>query len=358
LTSFYNILLNRKYFLEKNNMKKIKLFIIFVIIFLSSSLSAVDGGWWKLYFSTPRQGTSHSAYNSPESALVRTIDGAESEFYGAFYDITSSPVVNALVRAKKNGVDVKLVTEKKNYSRPEVTRLISHGIEVVPDSGSGLMHNKFAVIDGKILWTGSYNVTKNGSAKNNNNAIKIYSGQLADIYLNEFIEMFNDRIFGNKKEYGPFNKIMRKYYVKISDTNVNVYFSPEDNVERIILKRIKKAKKSIHFMAFSFTSDSIGEAMISKFRQGIDVYGIFEKRGANTKYSEYRKMQVEGLPVKIDKNRYAMHHKVIIIDGERVIMGSYNFSKNASKRNDENVLMIDNREIAAEYIKEFDRLYR
>jgi phosphatidylserine/phosphatidylglycerophosphate/cardiolipin synthase-like enzyme len=66
------------------------------------------------------------------------------------------------------------------------------------------MHNKFAVIDGTMVWTGSYNVTKNGQGKNNNNALLLKSGELADIYLQEFNEMFTLRVFGNKKEPGRF----------------------------------------------------------------------------------------------------------------------------------------------------------
>jgi phosphatidylserine/phosphatidylglycerophosphate/cardiolipin synthase-like enzyme len=111
-------------------------------------------------------------------------------------------------------------------------------------------------------------------------------------------------------------------------------------------------------MAFSFTSDKIGEAMINSHKRGVRVSGVFEKRGAKTKYSEYIKMRVEGIPVKMDKNRYNMHHKVIIIDDELVITGSYNFSKNASKRNDENVIMIRNKKIASQYLAEFNRIYK
>jgi len=68
-------------------------------------------------------------------------------------------------------------------------------------------------------------------------------------------------------------------------------------------------------------------------------------------------MKIEGLPVRLDKNKNRMHHKVIIIDKRRVLTGSYNFSKSANKRNDENILMIDNKKIAKEYLKEFYRLY-
>lgn len=111
-------------------------------------------------------------------------------------------------------------------------------------------------------------------------------------------------------------------------------------------------------MAFSFTSSEISEAMIKKFKAGIDVKGIFEKRGAYTKYSQFIKMKLEGMPVQVDGNRYNMHHKVIVIDNNCVITGSYNFSKNASLRNDENILIIKHPDIARQYIEEFNRLSR
>jgi hypothetical protein len=59
--------------------------------------------------------------------------------------------------------------------------------------------------------------------------------------------------------------------------NINVYFSPENNVERIIDERLKKAKKSIRFMAFSFTSDKIGETMIDKYKSGVIVEGVLKR---------------------------------------------------------------------------------
>ncbi|MCP4762545.1 MAG: DUF1669 domain-containing protein, partial [archaeon] len=262
-----------------------------------------------------------------------------------------------IMDAHKRDIDIKLVIDNEYIKNNEIDRLLKAGVPIISDVGAGLMHNKFAVIDEEMIWTGSYNLTYNGANRNNNNAISIYSPELARIYLSEFNEMFEHKVFGNKKEYGVFPIFRKSYYVKIADTNINLYFSPEDNIERIIIKRLKKAKKSIHFMAFSFTSDRIGEEIIRKFKQGIKVYGIMEKIGAKTKYSEFTKMKIEGLPVKFDRNRYKMHHKVIIIDEERVITGSYNFSKSANLNNDENILIIENKKIALEYLKEFRKLY-
>ncbi|MFW5752027.1 MAG: phospholipase D-like domain-containing protein [bacterium] len=337
-------------------MKKL-LQITIIIVFMSGVIMA-DESFWSVYFTTPYSGHKNISAGHPRTALIELIGSAQEEVLGAFYDLTSHDVVSALIQAHKRGVQVKLVIESDNTGEETISKLVSCGIPVVGDQRSGLMHNKFIIIDKKLVWTGSYNLTHNGAFRNNNNAIVINSSDLADVFHSEFIEMFKYRIFGNRKEFIPFPVFSKKYYVKILDTNINAYFSPEDDIERIICKRLRKAKKSIHFMAFSFTSDAIGEEMIRAHKRGVTVSGIFEKRGSGSKYSEYVKMKLEGIPVIVDKNPYSMHHKVIIIDGCRVITGSYNYSKNASKRNDENILIVDNKNIADKYMSEFRVLYR
>lgn len=333
-----------------------KYLFIFFLLCTSLNYAELSGStWWQVYFSSPQ--THRNSKLSPENALKDLIKKTQKSLDGAFYEIKSNSITDELINAKKRGVTVRLVTEKDNFNTKQVTRLLKAGIPVVPDNRNGKMHNKFAIFDKSTLWTGSYNITDNGSRKNNNNSIAIKSPQMCEIYTSEFNEMFVHGIFGNIQEKGPLAEISKKYYVKIDTTDINIYFSPEDNIERIILKRLKKAKQSIQFMAFSFTSDAIGEAMIKKYHQGIIVQGLFEKRGSRSAHSEFTKMKIEGLPVRTDKNRFTMHHKVIIIDAETVITGSYNFSKNANKHNDENVIIIHNKDIAKAYIMEFKRLY-
>jgi len=338
-------------------MRKYSAIMLTVMLMFPGAPVFPDGTWCKVYFTSPGGPGRHSPAAGPEAGLVSSINGAKKKFYGAFYEISSRPVIDALLAAKKRNIDVKIVTESDNCHGESMDRLSREGVPIVQDKRPGLMHNKFAVIDDTLLWTGSYNVTENGSRKNNNNAILIYSVEISRIFLAEFNEMFDNRTFGNRSEKGPFAALGKKYYVKINGTNVNAYFSPEDNIERIIMSRLKDAKKSIHFMAFSFTSKNISEIMIKKHRLGVKVYGVMERRGTRSKYSRYAVFKVEGVPVRLDRNRHAMHHKVIIIDGYRVITGSFNFSKNANNKNDENILIIDNEDIAAEYIKEFNRLY-
>lgn len=335
------------------------IYIIIIYCLISNEPQASDKGFrcWSLYFTSPDNGIEAEKIENPVKALMRLIDRAQESFYGAFYDVSSEEVIRKLLLANNRGVNVKLVVEKDNIRQNGIELLRNVGIRVIMDDRSGLMHNKFAIIDGNIVWTGSYNVTDNGAYRNNNNAIEIHSTELAVIFLDEFMEMFQYGIFGNRKGCRVFSKLKERHYVKIGDVGISAYFSPEDNIERIIIDCIKKARSSIHFMAFSFTSDEIGEEVIRSYRSGVRVYGIFEKRGANSMYSEYVKMKIEGIPVKLDKNYHIMHHKVIVIDKGIVVTGSYNFSKNANLNNDENILIVESKEVSKKYLNEFYALY-
>jgi phosphatidylserine/phosphatidylglycerophosphate/cardiolipin synthase-like enzyme len=343
------------------NSKKLHKFAIItlIIIFLCNYCVLYSENWWHVYFTSPgEKKASQKSEQNPESAITDLLKNTKISFYGAFFEINAKPVIDEIINTYERGVDVRLVIEKDNVKKDAVKILLKSGIPVVADNRNGFMHNKFAVFDNAIVWTGSYNLTFNDGHKNNNNAIEIHSEEIAKIYLDEFNEMFDQKIFGNKKEYTVFSSYKKKYYVKIKDTDINVYFSPEDNIERIILERIKKAKKSVHFMAFSFTSEKLGEEMIRLRKKGILVGGIIEKIGSNTSSSEYVKMRLEGIQVLTDKNKYRMHHKVIIIDEETVITGSYNFSKNANEKNDENIIILHNKEIAGLFFKEFLKLIK
>ena len=337
-----------------------KSFLVIAILLVAVAIPAVseNGRWWDVYFTATGKKLLIIKNDNPEHALVRIINNANRSFFGAFYDITSRSIVEALIRAKQRGIDVKLVMERDNYDRSCVAQLIQAGIPVMIDTGRGLMHNKFAIIDGEIIWTGSFNITENDAKKNDNNAIEIHSSELAEIFTDEFNEMFVDNIFGNKHNAFSLSSLFGSNHVRIQGIDLYAYFAPEDSVENVITELIGKAESSIHFMAFTFTSDVLGNIMIERFKRGVKVFGVFEKIGSHTKFSEYLRMKDAGIPVVIDKNKNLMHHKIIIIDGIIVIVGSYNYTKSANSRNDENILVIYSRDIAEKYLLEFARVYQ
>ena len=144
--------------------------------------------------------------------------------------------------------------------------------------------------------------------------------------------------------------------LSISQTPVQNCFSPAVSCSGLVVQAVDSAQKSIDFMAFSFTSDPIGNAMLARAKHGVSVSGVFETTGSETQYSELGPMKAAGLDVYADGNPWSMHHKVIIIDDHLVVFGSYNFSASADSANDENLLIIDNADLAHAFSAEFQRV--
>jgi phosphatidylserine/phosphatidylglycerophosphate/cardiolipin synthase-like enzyme len=87
------------------------------------------------------------------------------------------------------------------------------------------------------------------------------------------------------------------------------------------------------------------------------VQGVIEERNTDQPNSQYKRLRTAFHDVLTDGNPYTMHHKVIIIDDETVITGSYNFTHSAERTNDENVLIIHDPEVAGLFVEEFGRVY-
>ncbi|MDH4127942.1 MAG: phospholipase D-like domain-containing protein [Spirochaetota bacterium] len=316
--------------------------------------------YYKIYFSQLYDGNHKLASENPNSIdrkLAQVIRSAKKQIYAALHELDSKIITDALLEAHRNKVEVKIVTEDSYNQEESILQLKKEGIPIVDDAnaaaGNRLMHNKFIVIDGEWVWTGSFNTTYNGSYKNDNNAILIHSKELAENYLDEFKEMFFDKSFGIKSP-----KSIKYGLIRFSDgTTIKTLFAPENKVANALISEINKAKQSIYFLAFSFTHNKMGDAMIKKHLNAVKIMGVFEKR-QNSKHSEYHRMIEAGIQtIKTDDNKYNMHHKVIIIDERITITGSFNFSNNADKKNDENVLIIDSPRIAKIYLNEFNRIY-
>jgi phosphatidylserine/phosphatidylglycerophosphate/cardiolipin synthase-like enzyme len=313
--------------------------------------SAKDNTLISVFFTDPEIPFDDIVQGGLDEKLVEIINGANESIYVAVFELDLQNVTDALISAHNRGVQVRLVYDNEHCDEDgKVKQLVDAGIPAIADERSALMHNKFFVIDGEIVWTGSLNITVNGAYRNNNNVIVIRSTELAENYLAEFDEMFAG-------DFGPTSPSGVLFpTVSISGNNISAYFSPEDDPLDTLVGVVSSAEDSIHFMAFSFTSDELGQAMVDNLALGIEVHGLFETRGANTKYSECNRLLLSGADVRLDGNPRTMHHKVIIIDGTIVVTGSFNFSANAAESNDENLLIIWDPEIAKLYEVEFERL--
>ena len=310
---------------------------------------AAAGDWYQLYFTTPQQELTWSG--GLDEILAADMDRARRSIDVAAYEFNLESLTGALIRAHNRGVRVRLVTDSDNVELDQPLELIEAGIPVVEDGRSAIMHNKFVVIDGQVTWTGSWNLTDNGTYRNNNNVLRIVSPEIAVNYGTEFNEMFDGKQFGlGSPADTPYPAL------RINETEIWTLFAPEDRVIEKVIGVVSQAKESIRFMAFSFTDRALAAEMMARAADGVLVEGVFEARGSGTDYSQYGPLYDAGLRVWQDGNPAIMHHKVIIIDRAIVITGSFNFSASANQSNDENLLIIYDPEIAAAYLTEFDRV--
>ncbi len=317
--------------------------------------SDADTGAVRVYFTRPD--------HAPETvgdiahAVVGYIDATERSLDVAAFELDNRLITDALVKAARRGVRVRLVTESNYIDESGVKALRAVGVPVVDDKrDSALMHNKFMVFDRKAVWTGSMNFTENCAYRNNNNGVYIADTRLAENYATKFAWMFEQRKFGAAPT--KTDRIPNPLLTLADGTQVENYFSTHDRPAAHVTDTLKLARKSIHFMAFSFTHAGIEQAMRDKAAGGVEVTGVFEKTQTAAGSSAYFKLHDVRLPVYLDGNPRNMHHKVIVIDGEIVILGSFNFSESADKSNDENLLIIYNRAVAAKFEEEFQRVLK
>lgn len=307
------------------------------------------GSWYAVYF-TDR--TREGFDGGPDEPLVESLAQAQVSVDVAAYDLSLWSVRDALLDAAARGVSVRLVVEAENAGREEIQQLRQAGISVVEDTNDeGWMHDKFVIVDRQVVWTGSMNFTLNDAYRNDNNLLWIRSADVAALYLAEFEEMFTAGLFGASSPPGE-----ARPPGPVNGTRLEVWFAPEDGVRDRIMALIGDARESIRFLAFSFTSDELSQAIIARAQEGVRVQGVFDEGQLNTPGGEFALMLAAGLDVVVDGNPDKMHHKVMILDEAVVITGSYNFSASAEARNDENVVFIFSPEVAKAYLDEFARV--
>ena len=317
--------------------------------------SSAPADWYEIYFTNPTCPPEAERVGGLDEDIASDLLTADVRVDVAAFDLDAEPIVQALIDLKARGVEVRVVTDTDNASLSSINRLRRNGISVREDKRTGLMHNKFAVIDGRITWVGSMNFTTNGVYCNNNNIVRITSPRLAANYTAEMDEMYNDELFGPDSPQNTPNELLT-----IGGIEVENYFGSEKEISPIISRRIAAAQSEILFMAFSFTDEQIGESLLGRADAGVIVRGVFERVGSDTPFSYYpilSQARLANVAVLTDGNPQVMHHKVFIIDRNTVIFGSFNFSDNANRRNDENVVIVHDPTFASYFIEEFETVW-
>ena len=311
------------------------------------------------------------------SELAAALNGSKRTIDLALLELNDTRLGYLLARAAGRGVRVRLFSERdhrgetlatllagargQQSGRPRVSEREAKekaepvgphcerlaGVEICYDDRPGLMHDKFAVCDEAVVFTGSANWSYNGLHKNDNDLIKLSGAPAVRLYHDAFASLWR------RKPRAPAPATLEL----AKGGKLQVYFSPSSGqraVERITAA-LDAADSEVWVAAFVLTSPEIIAALNRAADRGVAVRVLLERRNLGDSQEERLHDKVQVRP---DANHYAMHLKTMVIDGKTVMTGSFNFTRSAASRNDENLLVLTSPQLAQRYKEKVWELWR
>ena len=329
---------------------------------------------------TDPEGNSFAYGKRIENQIKALVNNAKKSVYMAIYNFDNQPLLDSLILAKKRGLTVKIVGDYHELDTTGYRALFDNGLNIIAGNLSAIQHNKFLIVDEKILVTGTGNISHSDFYHNDNHFLIIEDEAIAGMYKREFFQMHT----------GFFSKIKSSFKMSSSwpqtGLPVEVFFSPQESqigIQRIIQK-IESATDSIYYMIFAFSHDEIATALLKAARRGVRVYGIHDSSFVKGTSEEAPRLFMAGFSnpgqplttgpfVHVDGNTNTflingvlhggkMHCKTMIIDPETdhgsVLTGSFNWSNNAVENNDENLLYIKDPHVVKEIKRQWDQAWK
>jgi len=318
--------------------------------------------WLEVYFTDPVNPLAAREVGGVDAFISSAIVAAKESVDVSLRNLNLDSITQALIVVSRRGVPVRVITETDSMTgRSESTFQVlkDAGIAVVDDQQIGLMNNRFIVIDHKEVWTGSLSYDLAGVFREYNSLVRVLSPEVAADYTQEFNEMFENN------QFGPLVAPLTPYpIVDIQGIQVEVLFSPDDIVAGRLSQLIAEAKESISFLALSFASSDLGTNIRARAKDGVAINGVLEFDLVDPNQVNPNPNLVEelnffrqaGLNVLLDRNPELLNHKIMVIDGQIVVVGSYDFTNRAENDNDENVLIIHSEAVAQKFLEEFQRV--
>ena len=320
-----------------------------------------------------------------EEVIIEFIDDCQHTLDIAVQELDNPRIAAAIDRAARRKrpdadrfIRVRLVTEgdylKQNKpvdppdkkvsldaNRKHFVTLLRGAVDAKIDFNPRIFHHKFIIRDrGKAreaVLTGSTNFTTTGTHRNLNHVVVFEDYGVTAAYQSEF-DQLRDGIFG---ERSPKLTLTDPLKLDIAGSQVQILFSPDNNPELRIVNEILKAQTSAYFLMFTFAkSTTIDDALITKLQGGnFEVVGVLDAGQSAHKWSPHGELLDAGARLRRETlpNNGKLHHKLIVLDDDVVIGGSFNFTGPANQYNDENLFLVRNADVAAFFKAEVKRVF-
>lgn len=135
------------------------------------------------------------------------------------------------------------------------------------------------------------------------------------------------------------------------------YFSPGDECFRAILRLLAGARKTAEVCVFTITDDRLAAGLLDAHRRGVAVRVITDDSKADDLGSDVDRLEQAGIPVRVDRSPFHMHHKFAVLDGSALLTGSYNWTLGAARDNEENLVVSDDPRLLSPFSATFERLW-
>jgi phosphatidylserine/phosphatidylglycerophosphate/cardiolipin synthase-like enzyme len=306
--------------------------------------------------------------------IKATIKSSKDSIDIAIYGLSNMEIAEEIVNAQKRGVNIRVIMNQTHIFNskvdPSLKYLIDNRIQMKTLKGAGqygIMHNKIAISDNRILLTGSYNWTM--KANNNNYENIVFSSQAK--YIKGYKDYF-DWMWSYAKDIsqGPmadYDSSILKYIPqdKNPDINFNGYtfpsyvFSPNGGIKATVINAIKESRKSIKISVFSLYDADIYKALLEAKNNGIEVKIITDRvQASQSNISKYLyENSFDFKWISGYNSSGVMHNKFAIFDENLLITGSFNFSESANSYNFENIFISNDLNYVKPYIEEFNLIY-
>jgi phosphatidylserine/phosphatidylglycerophosphate/cardiolipin synthase-like enzyme len=319
------------------------------------------------------------------SHLIRAIDATQKTLDIAIYELAIREVRDALVRAKDRGVKVRIVMdqghlfpEKATGKRtPEVQSLVDAGFQLKMLRGGdayGIMHNKFAVFDGALLETGSYNWTRAADVQHYENALFDDDAARIASYQNYWNWMWSNAAVVDDKhppvkpvldDEGHTAPLAPAPQDSARTLNFNGTSLPRESftphgTAALIAAAIDAAQDTVVVANFSFTHHDLIAALQRAKDRGLKIRVVFDRYQYGF-LKEMAQMVELGFDVRLsngkDGQKGVMHNKFVVLDGKLVETGSFNWTFNGELNNYENAAFLDAPDDAVAWAAYFDRIW-
>ena len=320
-------------------------------------LGGTSDDWFDLYF-TDHLNTVMPDYGpkTMANALIDAIDNATTSIDFAVYGFNGAEeIIAALIAAKNRSVTVRGVVDSYasgSYPYRSTQDVVDAIGTVVADMDDRIMHNKFFVIDGRYVWTGSTNISRPeiDAEYYGDVSVLIDNTQLAGIYTTEFAEMYAGDFHTDK-----IDNTTHVLTTLADGTVIKSYFAPTDDAEtHAIVAAIDAAHTKINMRTFFLTSQTIVDALKDAKDRGVTVRVILDAASAQNQYSLHASLRSYGVSVKVENWGGTEHTKAFSVDGYIVVLGSQNFTASGNTSSDENTLYVENRPMATAFDSAFE----